>query len=222
MLASNMLPAVFLLFLILIAFAIPPIFYSFHSFRVHFGGLTILAWPVLTPRSEFRNILTWDFYALYLVGILAPILGTVVVRQLRFRERVQVLSWSTLLCYSVTPHSLYETIAFLFTRRAHFYVTGDRRAGTGRTRAMTAAGIVGAIWFLICGVLTVNCYLGAVGTAILLAAVLWPALDEGRPIPFTPAVIVVPLLLTVLAALFLGFGLASAQAGVVGTMPFHF
>lgn len=223
---SNLLSGVFFLFLLFIGLVVPLVFYDIRVVRVGLAQYGF-PWVASIPHAELGRMLSWEFYGVSLLCIVAPLLSTLAMRGVRWKNRFLFLAWSTMVHLSVIPQSLFETIRFLCTGKADFFVTGERlsvsggrRTGQGKVRA--ALDIASGVIFIALALLTGNPYLAAVGIAILIGMSMRALFETEQPPRFWNAIAGMPLVLLALAVSQLGLGLISAQGTVFTIVPFHF
>ncbi len=229
LLISNLLPGVFFIFTIFVAFIVPLIYYDVRLLNLSLGSHDLPLWPVFTPRPEFNEILTTDFYVISIVSIIAPIIGTLGTEKMGLRKRLRFLSWCTTMHLALVPQSFLELVSFIVTRRAEFFVTGSRAASIGpgsvrpaSQKALSSLNLISGIAFVICSASTLNLYLASIGVAIFIGMAIKLSPTNQIQRRSLSALVSLPFLLMILSIFLLGFGLLTAQGSMVMLGPFHF
>lgn len=118
----------FFLFMLNAQFLIPFVLGEFRPLTLEMGGATIVL-PVLSMRDEMNVVFTWDFYAITLVTILAPMLCFIVELWRTPLRLFRFLAHSGALYAALSPLTFINVLGFAFTRSARFLVTGDANNG---------------------------------------------------------------------------------------------
>jgi cellulose synthase/poly-beta-1,6-N-acetylglucosamine synthase-like glycosyltransferase len=197
---------------------------------------TEFAVPVLGLRDGVERVFGWDFFAITLMTILAPILCFIIELARRPIALLRFLGHSTALYAALSPLTFLAVLGYAVTRRATFLVTGAAHSrgeqlgtfggrlwrglvhthpdGAGAQTFEMAAGAC----FLIAAIATAQ--VSFIGVA--LGFLLLPTMHKlGWDHAVSRGLISLP-------ALFIGLGILAGAAGVLGLQPvlfgfgFHF
>lgn len=124
----------FFLFMLNAQFVIPFVLGEFRPLTIEAGGGTFVL-PVLSMKDEMNVVFSWDFYAITLVTILAPMLCFIVELWRTPLRLFRFLAHSGALYAALSPLTFINVLGFAFTRTARFLVTGD--ANNGRLAAVS-------------------------------------------------------------------------------------
>jgi len=118
----------FFLFMLNAQFVIPFVLGEFRPLTIEAGGVAFVL-PVLSMKEEMNVVFSWDFYAITLVTILAPMLCFIVELWRTPLRLFRFLAHSGALYAALSPLTFINVLGFAFTRTARFLVTGDANNG---------------------------------------------------------------------------------------------
>ncbi len=124
------LPLTLLYFLFMLnANLILPMFFGYRQkLTFIFAGQEILI-PMWGLSPGFEMIYDWDFFAITLLTLFAPVLGFVLALANQPLKLFRFLSHSTALYAALSPLSSIGVIAYMISGKAFFLVTGDVQQG---------------------------------------------------------------------------------------------
>ena len=118
----------FFIFMFNAAFAIPMTLGESQVLTLELGGYSATL-PVFSLPPQFNTLFTPDFFAITVATIFAPVLCFIVEMWKQPLRLFRFLSHSTALYATLSPLSSLCVIGYLFTGKARFLVTGDKKAG---------------------------------------------------------------------------------------------
>jgi cellulose synthase/poly-beta-1,6-N-acetylglucosamine synthase-like glycosyltransferase len=109
------------------------------------AGVELTA-PLRALHPHFASIMTPDFFAITSLTLVAPILCFIIDLAHQPRRLFRFLARSTAVYASLAPLSCFGVVSYLVTRRATFFVTGDRSAPGAPASGRSLARRVTAGW----------------------------------------------------------------------------
>ena len=116
----------FFLFMINASLAIPMTLGEIKIMTLEVGGYSATI-PVFALPAEFNQLFTYDFFAITVVTIFAPVLCFIVEMWKKPLRLFRFLCHSTALYAALSPLSTLCVLGYLFTGKARFLVTGDKK-----------------------------------------------------------------------------------------------
>jgi len=222
---SLYLPAFYLLFLFLYCLVLPAYWGIDKPLNISLPGLNVRLWTACVFRQEFKSIGTAGFYALTILTMVAPILGCLGPMLRRPAKTLRLLCLSTVPYLSLVFASFWSAFNYLFTKRAVFLVTGDRRQVGGsqghptRRCSLLVPELVLGLFLTAVGLRLVNLSLLALSISLILGSLVHRFGWSNRVL--APALFV-PALLILGAVGTLGMGAIGLQGIFLPFFMVHF
>lgn len=125
----------FFVFVLDVNVALPALFGREHLLTLALGTRE-LVFPVMTLDGRFGSVTGFDFYAITVLALTAPVLSFLVEMWRTPRRLLEFLSHSVAVYGALGPVSCIGVVCFSLTRQAVFHVTADRtRASLAGTLA---------------------------------------------------------------------------------------
>jgi cellulose synthase/poly-beta-1,6-N-acetylglucosamine synthase-like glycosyltransferase len=159
---TNIIPGVVLPYLLLLSLATMSTLFSAATSEIAFVIPAFRAWIV---RPGWSDMMTRTLYGLSGICLCVPALTAMSAGREGIVSRARYVLWATVLYLAVMPDCFLRTIRLIVSRRAHFAVTGSQaERNVSKTSSMWIASVL-----LIVGLMTLNLYLAAIASAVLVA-----------------------------------------------------
>jgi cellulose synthase/poly-beta-1,6-N-acetylglucosamine synthase-like glycosyltransferase len=124
--SSLLLPAFYIFFLFLFCLLLPLFFGEARVLTLSVLGSEVHLWTTYPLSEGFHSIWTWDFYAVTILMMFAPVLGCLRIAVSQPWKTLRLLSLSCVAYLSLMVVSAVGVLTFFLTRKAEWAVTGDR------------------------------------------------------------------------------------------------
>lgn len=231
---SLFLPTLFLIYLFIANAVLPVLLAEKKMATAEFFGNKYELIPAYQLEPIFRELFTFDFYVITLIGMFAPIFPYIGVAFLRPRQVFGLLFKSTIPYISLISVATSALVVYFLTRKADFVVTGDKASvfGTGHCKTGSFLDRINANHPLIMGmefglglvltyfaIMTMNFALLGISFCLLMSFMVFYYGWENR---LLRAIIFIPLSLIVFVFLSLGFDVVGVQGVSLFFLAVHF
>jgi len=124
--ATLFLPLFHALFLIVFGVLLAGAIGEPHTVGLRFGATTIAQWKAHLLKESFNALWSWDFYAITLVNMFAPVLGCAQLVFSAPKRLARLILLSSVPYLSLMIVCIFGVLTYAITRRAVFTVTADR------------------------------------------------------------------------------------------------
>jgi len=237
--ATLFVPLLHLAFIILFCFLLTVTFGELKPLTMVIGSRDVHLWDAYLLNANFNSIWTWDFYAITLLNMFAPILGCIGFIISKPIRLLKLLFLSTVPYLSLMVVCTIGVFTYLLVRKASFPITGDI-LGHDEIDVYTAQGggwmvnldrfnsahllvqiielLFGIILTVVC-LMTLNLVLLAFSISMVMGFFVLRCGWENRllkPLMYLPFSIIIT------AMGFMGFNLLGTQALFLTFFAFHF
>lgn len=229
---SLFLPTLFLVFLLVANAALPLLLAEKRMATAKFFGSEVDLIPAYHLEPLFRDMFTFDFYLITLVGMFAPIFPYLVAALKRPREVLGLLFKSTIPYISLMSVSTCAIILYWLTQKAIFVATGDKDCALNPIRSPRLVERINANHPLVIGLeftmglvlvylaaMTMNFALLGIATCLLLSSVIFYFGWENK---LLRRIMFLPLSLVLLVFASMGFDIVGIQGFSMYFLAVHF